>query len=546
MFLHHKNNIEFTQNPLKKQIIPNYVNTELSKNSIINNKIYSLPYLTINANIENYLQYFNNGWLLTETLFSSLKYKESFYIKPYHKLRHPLIFYYGHVASFYVNKLLVSGLISQAVNQKFEEIFETGVDEMSWDVNTKENNINWPDLEEVILYRAEIYNLVLKVIRDNASLFSEEITPKSPIWALLMSFEHERIHLETSSVLIRELPLEHVDASCLFNKVKYQEKTSKKPTQGKDYPVNNLINIIGGSGKISKNDQNSYGWDNEYGSKDYVVPDFMVTQSLISNGEYFQFVQDGGYHQNQYWCQSGLDWRKYSNIYKPSFWQADGPKASNLYKLRTCFTAIDMQWDFPVLVNHYEAKAFCNYKSSKDGQNYRLLTEAEHRFLSKNETERVKESKQEVYNFNLRLSSENAVNINKTNNAEIFDLHGNIWQWLEDDFYPLDGFKFHPYYPDFSTPCYDGKHKMIAGSSFVSTGNLASIYSRYHFRPHFFQHAGFRLVTSTQTKAKSRITIELETINPQDGELYVIYRENKHLNILTKQLFKQRYPDIKI
>ena len=104
----------------------------------INNKIISLQSLNINSGKEEYLKYFNNCWLLTEVLFSSLKYKESFYQTPYHSLRHPLIFYYGHVASFYVNKMLLAGLIDKGINKEFENIFETGVDEMTWDANTQD------------------------------------------------------------------------------------------------------------------------------------------------------------------------------------------------------------------------------------------------------------------------------------------------------------------------------------------------------------------------------------------------------------------------
>jgi hypothetical protein len=36
----------------------------------------------------------------------------------------------------------------------------------------------------------------------------------------------------------------------------------------------------------------------------------------------------------------------------------------------------------------------------------------------------------------------------------------------------------------------------ILGGSFISTGQLASKFARYQFRPHFFQHATFRLVQS--------------------------------------------------
>lgn len=49
-------------------------------------------------------------------------------------------------------------------------------------------------------------------------------------------------------------------------------------------------------------------------------------------------------------------------------------------------------------------------------------------------------------------------------------------------------------YDDFSTPCYDGQHNIIKGGSFISTGDEASVFARFHFRPHFFQHAGFRVV----------------------------------------------------
>jgi len=37
---------------------------------------------------------------------------------------------------------------------------------------------------------------------------------------------------------------------------------------------------------------------------------------------------------------------------------------------------------------------------------------------------------------------------------------------------------------------------MIVGGSFISTGDEASVFARFHFRPHFLQHSGFRLVLS--------------------------------------------------
>lgn len=79
------------------------------------------------------------------------------------------------------------------------------------------------------------------------------------------------------------------------------------------------------------------------------------------------------------------------------------------------------------------------------------------------------------------------------------DTFGNVWEWCEDHFNGLPGGKTHFLYDDFSTPCYDGRHNMIMGGSWASTGDEASRYARFMFRRHFYQHCGFRLARSLPT-----------------------------------------------
>merc|ERR1719436_532281 len=195
-----------------------------------------------------------------------------------------------------------------------------------------------------------------------------------------------------------------------------------------------------------------------------------------------------------------------------------------MFRLRTIFEVKDMQWDWPADVNYHEARAYCAWKSEQDGlegktEAYRVITEAEHHMirdrnatpayvrdnpmsdramkLGGNETANALEPG--AANTNLAFASQSPVGSLRPSRTGHFDVMGNAWEWCEDHFNPLDGFKVHYVYDDFSMPCFDGRHNMIMGGSFISTGdNGASAFCRYHFRPHFLQHSGFRLVSSAQ------------------------------------------------
>ncbi|QDK38419.1 5-histidylcysteine sulfoxide synthase [Bdellovibrio sp. NC01] len=488
------------------------------------NFLQALPLINLDiCTRQDVIDYFNNSWTLTEVLFSSLK-NESTYIRPpYHELRHPLMFYYGHPAVLYYNKMRLAGLFTEPVDLFLEKILETGVDEMSWDDMSK-NEMAWPRIKEVHAYRKKVYDHVLNVIKTHPDLEpgpKRNLGPSSPLWSLFMGFEHEKIHFETSSVLIRELPLELVETPKYWVPMHPSAmlKTPVKPTPGKDYPENHWVKVPGGTVHYGKTpDVPSYGWDNEYGSRTKTVKDFEVTEQLISNGEYYEFVASGSYINDKYWGQEGLQWRKFRNTKRPTFWVAHGPEGLHDYKLRTIFEIIDMPWSWPAEVNYHEAQAYARWKQEKDNTKliYRLITEPEHVRLRDAGTDPVLQK--QAYsddgealrvipaNFNFQYSTATPVNFYAANKLGVKDLFGNVWQWAEDQFNPLDGFKVHPLYDDFSTPCFDGKHQMILGGSFISCGHEASVWARFHFRPHFFQHSGFRLAATLDGSADNEST----------------------------------------
>ncbi len=423
--------------------------------------------------------YFLKTWAIDELLYTQLKSDDVFYRRG-DPLRHIILFYLGHTAVFFINKLYLAKIIDRRISPRFESIFAIGVDEMSWD-DLDNNHYDWPPISEVRVYRDKAKELILSVI-DNAPL-RLPIDWESPFWIVMMGIEHERIHLETSSVLIRQLPLDQV----------VEGRFGERCSANGEAPENTLIPVAGATMKLGKPaDHPLYGWDNEYGAYEEKVADFSASKYLVSNGEYLEFIQDEGYETEDYWTEEGWNWRNFRQAQMPLFWRKD----ENGYRLRLVAEEIPMPWNWPAEVNYLEAKAFCNWKSAKSGRNYRLPTEAEwYRLHEIAGLAEVTQWKDAPGNINLEYFT-SPCPVDMFKQGDFFDLLGNVWQWTETPITGFPGFKVHPMYDDFSTPTFDGKHNLIKGGSWISTGNEATIHSRYAFRRHFYQHAGFRYVES--------------------------------------------------
>lgn len=412
---------------------------------------------------------------LDEKLFDLLKEKNFIYEQP-NRLRHPLIFYYGHTATFFINKLILANIIKQRVNPEFESIFAIGVDEMSWD-DLNSGNYKWPKFEEIKDYRQKVKDIVLELI-DNIE-FTIPINWDSSMWIILMGIEHENIHIETSSVLLRELDVKYLRKDEIFT---YSNEFSN------DYPINELIDVKGGDVILQKDRKNPifYGWDNEFSYHASKINDFKASKYLVSNGEFLEFVKEDGYNKPEFFSKEGREWLGYTNAKHPTFWI----KKDENYFLREINRVVPLPLNYPVDVNLYEAEAFCKYKSQKLGIEVRLPSEDEYYRLYDFVDAGNKEA-------NIGLIQFNQSPVNKYKFDEFYDVVGNVWQWSLTPIYPFDDFVPHPIYDDFTTPTYDDRHALIKGGSFISLGNETLKESRYAFRKHFFQHAGFRYVNSS-------------------------------------------------
>ncbi|WP_104401269.1 5-histidylcysteine sulfoxide synthase [Vibrio penaeicida] len=461
---------------------------------------------------EELRHYFDQTWRLYESLFDVINNDQAYYKKA-EPLRHPLIFYFGHTATFFINKLKLGKIIDQRINTNFESMFAIGVDEMSWD-DLDEKHYDWPSVEDVRHYRDQAKLLIEKTI--HSMPLTLPITQDQPAWAILMGIEHERIHLETSSVIIRQLPLDDVSPHPLWESC----------VDTGSAPKNSLISIAGNSVTLGKPPEDAtYGWDNEFGTQSCQVADFKASKFLVSNQEFMEFVKDEGYQQLRFWNEEGQSWLNYTQATMPRFWR----NKEGAFWQRNLTEEIPLPLDWPVEVNQLEAKAFCNWKAEQSQANIRLLTEPEWQLLRDN-IDHDSPTWHEVPG-NLQLSFyASSCPINRFGHNGIFDVVGNVWQHTETPIDGFSGFEVHPLYDDFSTPTFDGKHNMIKGGSWISTGNEAIRSSRYAFRRHFYQHAGFRYVESDQ--------------NPQDMVSMNIYETDELISQYLEFHYGKEYFDV--
>lgn len=382
------------------------------------------------------LRYFDTTFDIDEALLEVLKFDEAFFRRA-DPLRHPLIFYFGHTAVFYINKLVLAKLIDRRINPVIESIFAVGVDEMSWD-DLDEAHYDWPTVSEVQAYRNAVRERVTRLIETMP--LTLPIAWDSPWWLIMMGIEHARIHLETSSVLIRQLPLDQVRPHPLWEIC---------PNTGEP-PENRLLPVTSGSVQLGRSrDDALYGWDNEFGQFAEQVEPFRASRMLVSNREFLSFIEDRGYRIQKWWTKEGWNWRQYEKAEYPRFWR---PAGSGAYRLRCMVEEIDMPWDWPAEVNYLEAKAFCNWKSAVSGKSLRLPTEAEWYRLRDSLIETDQPYWPEAPgNINLEHYA-SPCPVTEFELGDFCDVIGNVWQWTETPITGFKGFEIHPYYDDFSTP----------------------------------------------------------------------------------------------
>ena len=418
---------------------------------------------------------------VTKRLFDLIN-ADAYYERPI-PLRHPIVFYEGHIPAFSVNCLLKKGLGHSGINKDLEFLFARGIDPKDTRDSASSDAQEWPDRETVQDYTAMADEAIVDALR-YAVVEGDSNSVLHRGQGVFTILEHEIMHQETLLYMWHRLP---------FQSKRRPDKLSLI-TNG-IVPKRRMVLIPEGTATLgSDRNEIEFGWDNEFPlSTIDRVPAFNIDVHNVTNRDYLDFVESGGYRKSELWTKEGWKRRKSLNYEHPLFWEPQGSR----WRWRGMFEMIDLPMAWPVYVTHDEASAYARWKG------LRLPTEVEfHRaaYGTPNGDENLYpwgNSAPDKQRGNFDFLNWDPVPVGTFQEGAsawgVHDLVGNGWEWTSTVFCGFDGFTKMASYPEYSADFFDEDHFVVKGASPVTGRRLLRRSFRNWFRPSYpYMYASFR------------------------------------------------------
>jgi len=214
-------------------------------------------------------------------------------------------------------------------------------------------------------------------------------------------------------------------------------------------------------------DPDQFSFDNERPGFRIEVEPFRIARCLVSNAEFLEFVEDGGYANDKVWSYRGCDWLEESGARHPDCWR----EQDGTWHLRHFDRWIDLPLSAPVMhVNAWEADAYCNWAGR------RLPTEHEWEAAARGAEGRLfpwgqamDAARVDMDGTALGLLPVDALAAGASESG-CLQLVGTCWEWTSSQFLPYDGFKV-DMYPFMSTLQF-GDHVTTKGGSCATSSLL--------------------------------------------------------------------------
>lgn len=392
----------------------------------------------------------------------------------------PPIWEIGHVAWFQ----------EKWISRNLDKIpsIRGGVDDL---YNSFEVRHDWRwDLE--LPSRKETLTYLEDVLRNSINRVNSDQPNSKETYFYLLAIFHEDMHGEAITYTRQAL-------SYPAPKLRELDGYPEKANQDESFHLSD-VDIPAGTFYLGAVPDSNFVFDNEKWVHPIASERFSISNTPVTNQQFQEFVNDGGYRNHTLWSPEGWEWRTRTKANWPIYWE---PESNGVWVYRWFDQWLPIPPYHPVIhVNWYEANAYCKWAGR------RLPTEAEWEVAAGSDDQilvnGLPDSKS-LYPWGSEPISIERSNLDSLNlgtmdvrrcpsGDSIFgcrQMIGNVWEWTADEFWPFPGFIMDPY-REYSAPWF-GNHKILRGGCWATRSRLIRNTWRNFFLPHRRDiFAGFR------------------------------------------------------
>src|SRR5258706_3693647 len=341
----------------------------------------------------------------------------------------------AHTTWFFEEMILKKYVPGYTVfDEHFGFLFNSYYNTIGQRVERDHRSLSRPTVKQVFAYRKYVDEKMNELLSEPGAVATELAD------LVELGLNHEQQH--------QELFLTDLKYTLSINPLFPAYREEYVPEEDNESGSDNFVEIEGGIHEFGYGGD-GFCFDNELSRHKVYLDDFSISDRLVTNAEFIEFIDAGGYSDFRLWHSEGWDWVNQNQVESPLYWhdRAGGWHHFTLGGLRK------LPMDAPVChISYYEAAAFSEWKGK------RLPTEFEWEAAS-----------------------------------ERFDW-GKRWEWTNSAYLPYPGFKK----PAGAVGEYNGKfminQMVLRGASVVTPEGHSRNTYRNFFHPHLrWQFTGIRL-----------------------------------------------------
>jgi ergothioneine biosynthesis protein EgtB len=336
-----------------------------------------------------------------------------------------------------------------------------------------------PTVKDTVAYRRRIDDSMLELLDRN----QDNREAASLLLLVRLGLEHEMQHQELLVYDIKHL-------LCDLYRPRSSGALPPRDNVGGAVEVEGGLFWIGHAG-------DEFAFDNEKPYHRVFVPDFAIDRVPVSNGEYLEFILDGGYTDFRWWFAEGWEFIHREGWQAPLYWELRGfdwmiRDFSGLHRAED-------KADEPVThVSFYEASAFAKWAGK------RLPTEAE---WEKAACLPAQQAKRLSFPWGEEDPDDSRANLFENDLWGVaplgsfpegksaygcYQMIGDVWEWTTSDYVPYPGFK--PEFDEYNDKWFVGQKVLRGGSYATPRVHIRSTYRNFFHANERWMISGFRCV----------------------------------------------------